>query len=149
MHAHRHMQHRSCLSFVCTSIRAHQGDLEVLSVYSFNMGAMKCFCMASGLTVAFFPAVRSFESEKPSVPSPHASTPPPKKQTNKQRHMSSPSLGSAQNANRRRSSSWGLVCGLSQLASLLIRRACENEEIANFLFWYLKLEAEVCIYLKN
>lgn len=36
---------------------------------------------------------------------------------------------------------------LSQLASLLIGRACENEEVANFLFWYLKLEAEVqCLY---
>ena len=32
---------------------------------------------------------------------------------------------------------------LSQLASLLIGRACDNEEVANFLFWYLKLEAEV------
>ncbi|CBN77334.1 putative phosphatidylinositol 3-kinase [Ectocarpus siliculosus] len=31
---------------------------------------------------------------------------------------------------------------LSQLAVLLISRACENEEVANFLFWYLKLEAE-------
>ena len=32
---------------------------------------------------------------------------------------------------------------LSQLALLLISRACENDEVANFLFWYLKLEAEV------
>lgn len=32
---------------------------------------------------------------------------------------------------------------LSQLALLLISRACDNEEVANFLFWYLKLEAEV------
>ncbi|CAB1113006.1 unnamed protein product [Ectocarpus sp. CCAP 1310/34] len=31
---------------------------------------------------------------------------------------------------------------LSQLAVLLISRACENEVVANFLFWYLKLEAE-------
>ncbi|CAM9382187.1 unnamed protein product [Pylaiella littoralis] len=31
---------------------------------------------------------------------------------------------------------------LSQLALLLISRACDNEEVANFLFWYLKLEAE-------
>ncbi|CAN0266824.1 unnamed protein product, partial [Ectocarpus fasciculatus] len=31
---------------------------------------------------------------------------------------------------------------LTQLAVLLISRACENEEVANFLFWYLKLEAE-------
>lgn len=35
--------------------------------------------------------------------------------------------------------------GLSKLSLLLISRACNNEEIANFLFWYLKLEAEVTV----
>ncbi|CAN0461356.1 unnamed protein product, partial [Discosporangium mesarthrocarpum] len=32
---------------------------------------------------------------------------------------------------------------LTDLGLLLIRRACANEEIANFLFWYLKLEVQV------
>lgn len=45
--------------------------------------------------------------------------------------------------NRRNSGGGGGNRGLSQLALLLISRACENEEVANFLFWYLKLEAEV------
>ncbi|CAN0196737.1 unnamed protein product [Scytosiphon promiscuus] len=55
---------------------------------------------------------------------------------------SSTSTSGKSQVQNRRSGGGGGDRELSQLALLLISRACENEEVANFLFWYLKLEAE-------